>query len=166
MMVAVSLLVFLFLFGAAWASAKLLPILNGIGAVTLALLIVIALPLSFVKRCRAACAISFVYWSYFTGVCLWMTSLLLTITLWGYFAVIIGLLMGGVGVLPIAILACLFKGEWLILFALLFQLIQVIGARIYGVYLVKKVDDEQRLEEKGILIKTFQTAPPQNQNSN
>ena len=109
----------LFFRGAAWVSEKVLPVLSLIGAITFVPLILIGLPLSIFRKCRPVCAMIFVYWSYLCGLCLWMASLLLTITLWGYVAAIIGLFLGGIGVFPIAVFACMFKGEW----SLFFQLI-------------------------------------------
>ena len=135
-------LVGLFFFGAAWVSEKALPILSTVGAISFLLLILIGLPLSIFKRCRGVCAIAFVYWSYLCGLCLWMTSLLVTINLWGYMAAVIGLFMAGIGVFPIAVLACMFKGEWSLFGQLLIQLIVLIGARYYGFYLAGKAEDE------------------------
>lgn len=150
-MVFIPLIVVLFIHGAAWASDKLLPILNGIGIVTLGILIVIVLPLSFIKKCRAWCGILFVYWSYLCGLCLWMASLLLTINLWGYFAAIIGIFMAGIGVLPIAIIACVFKCEWSFLVQLILQILFVIMARFYGFFLVGKSDMEAERDRFGAL---------------
>lgn len=128
--------------GAAWVSEKVLPILTEIGAITFIPLILIGLPLSIIRKFRPFCAVVFVYWSYLCGLCLWMTSLLLTISLWGYGAAIVGLLLGGVGVFPIAVLACMFKGEWSMFFQLIVQFVILVAARYYGFYLAAKADDK------------------------
>jgi hypothetical protein len=132
----------LFIHGSAWVSEKVLPVLSEVGAISFLALILIGLPLSIFKKCRGACALVFVYWSYLCGLCLWMTSLLLTINLWGYIAAIIGLFLAGVGVFPIAVLACLFKGEWSLFFQLILQFVILIAARFYGFYLASKADEE------------------------
>jgi hypothetical protein len=138
----IPLLIVLFLHGAAWVSDKVLPILSAVGAISFLLLILVGLPLSIFKKCRGWCGAVFVYWSYLCGLCLWMTSLLLTINFWGYIAAIIGLFLAGIGVFPIAVLACMFKGEWSLFFQLVLQFVILIAARIYGFYLAEKADRE------------------------
>lgn len=142
LMILICVIVTLFLRGSAWVSEKVLPILTAIGAITFIPLILIGLPLSIFRKCRPVCAAIFVYWSYLCGLCLWMTSLLVTINLWGYIAAIIGLFMAGIGVFPIAVIACMFKGEWSLFFQLILQFIFLFGARIYGFHLAGKAEDE------------------------
>lgn len=147
LMILICVLVAIFLRGSAWVSEKVLPILTAIGAITFFPLILVVLPLSIFKKCRPVCAIIFVYWSYLCGLCLWMFSLLVTIELWGYVAAIIGLFMAGIGVFPIAIIACMFKGEWSLLFQLILQFAFLIAARIYGLYLAGKAEEEMAQSE-------------------
>jgi hypothetical protein len=141
-MILIGVIVALFLRGSAWVSEKALPILTAIGALTFIPLILIGVPLSVFRKCRPFCAAIFVYWSYLCGLCLWMTSLLVTINLWGYIAAIIGLFMAGIGVFPIAVIACMFKGEWSIFFQLVVQFVLLFAARIYGFYLAGKAKEE------------------------
>ena len=145
----ICVLIAFFFRGAAWVSERVLPILSAIGAITFIPLILIVLPLSIFRKCRPWCAFAFVGWSYLCGLCLWMTSLLLTINLWGYGAAIIGLLLGGFGVFPIAVLACTFKGEWSLFFQLILQFVFLCGARLFGFYLAGKSENEI-IEQPGI----------------
>jgi hypothetical protein len=142
LLVAFLVLVDLFLYGSAWLSDKVLPILNLIVAASFFILLLIVLPLSIFRKCRGWCAVAFIYWSYLCGLSLWMFSLLVTLNLWGLTAAIIGLLFMGIGVFPVALLACIFKGEWSILFQLLLQLALLIGCRLYGFYLAHKAEQE------------------------
>lgn len=135
-------LIALFLFGAAWLSEKVLPVLNKIGAVTFLILLVVFVPLSFSRKFRPWCAPIFVYWSYFGGLLLWMLSLLVTLNFWGIMAVVIGLLFAGVGVFPVALLACIFNGAWGVFFGLLVNFAMVMSCRIYGLYLADKAERE------------------------
>jgi hypothetical protein len=57
-------------------------------------------------------------------------------------AAAIGLLMAGIGVCPIAVIACICKGEWSIMGQLLMQLAIRYGARSYGFYLARRAVDE------------------------
>jgi hypothetical protein len=77
-----------------------------------------------------------------------MFSLLVTLNLWGLTAAIIGLLFMGIGILPVALLACIFKGEWSIFFQLILQLALLIGCRLYGFYLAHKAEQEELWDAK------------------
>jgi len=143
LMILICVIVAIFLRGSAWVSEKVLPILTEIGAITFFPLILIVLPLSIFRKCRGWCGAAFVYWSYLCGLCLWMTSLLVTINLWGYIAAIIGLFMAGIGVFPIAVIACMFKGEWSLFFQLILQFVLLIGCRLFGFYLAHKAEQEE-----------------------
>jgi len=70
--------------------------------------------------------------SVFFGLLVWLRALLLAYALWGLTAVIIGLLFFGVGVLPVAMLACLFKAQWGILVELIVLTIMLIGSRFFA----------------------------------
>ena len=142
LLVATLTLVALFLYGSAWLSEKVLPVLNLIFAVTFIILLVVFLPLSIFRKCREWCAVAFIYWSYLCGLSLWMFSLLVTLNLWGYVAAIVGLMMMGVGILPVALLACIFKSEWSIFFLLILQFALLIGCRLYGFYLAGKAEQQ------------------------
>jgi hypothetical protein len=142
LLLAFLILVDLFLYGSAWLSEKVLPVLNLIVAVTFYFLLLVFLPLSIFRKCRAWCATPFVLWSYLCGLSLWMFSLLVTLNLWGFVAAIIGLLFMGVGILPVALLACIFKGEWSIFFLMILQLVLLIGCRFFGLYLAGKAEQE------------------------
>jgi hypothetical protein len=148
LLLAFLILVDLFLYGAGWFSEKVLPVVSLIGAVTLLILLLVFLPLSIFRKCRAWCAAAFIYWSYLCGLSLWMFSLLVTLNLWGLTAAIIGLLFMGIGILPVALLACIFKGEWSIFFQLILQLALLIGCRLYGFYLAHKAEQEELWDAK------------------
>jgi hypothetical protein len=141
-LIALLTLTVLVLRGSVWVSDKALPVVNLIGKVSFFLLIAVFLPLSFFQKCRGWCGLAFIYWSYFCGLSLWMFSLLVTLNLWGKMAVIGGLILAGVGILPVALLACMFKSEWSIFVQLLCQLALLFACRVYGIYLTHKADEE------------------------
>ncbi|MCJ1966837.1 hypothetical protein LRM42_00705 [Candidatus Nanosynbacter sp. TM7-075] len=70
--------------------------------------------------------------SYVYGLQTWIIGLLVTLTLWGWIAVIIGLFIGGIGVVPIGMAAAIFNGRWSIFFVLLINVILTYGTRIIG----------------------------------
>lgn len=67
-----------------------------------------------------------------------MLSLLVTYNIWGIVALIIGLLIMGIGILPIAIIASIFNGEWIILASLLGNTLLVFGIRYWGSHIINK----------------------------
>jgi hypothetical protein len=81
--------------------------------------ILIALPLSFIKKYRGNIAFVFLGSSFIFGITMWLIGFYVTYYLWGIAWVIIGTLFLGVGVVPLALLASLFNGEWGYLFTLL-----------------------------------------------
>jgi hypothetical protein len=56
-------------------------------------------------------------------------------------AVIIGIFLGGIGVVPIGMLTSVFNGRWDIFWTLLFTVILTYGARIIGFALVNSTDN-------------------------
>lgn len=105
--------------------------------------VIVFLPMSFFKKTRTASAVAFYLSSYVYGMELWIRSLLITYVLWGGFWVVVGLLFGGVGVLPMSLLATLFNGEWMVFFALLLGAAMTYGSRILANYLDHKSTEDQ-----------------------
>lgn len=136
--VAILLLIGLLVEGGAWLSAKAYPWLQTISAITLIVLVVVLLPLSFFSRTRSFSGSGILISSYVFGLTLWVWGFLLTYVLWGGFAVILGLFLFGVGVVPIAMLATLFKGMWPTLGELVFLTVLVFGLRFTAFWLLAK----------------------------
>jgi hypothetical protein len=111
------------------ASAKLLPLFFIVSVVAFALTIFILLPLAVPKATRGFSSVSIFIASYVFGATLWMEGFPFTLSIWGTTAVIIGLLILGVGVVPIAMLATLVKGMWGSLFQLIALAIATFGSR-------------------------------------
>lgn len=127
--VLIVLLIGLFIHGGAWLGAKVYPWLESISSVALVVTVLILLPLSFIHRTRGFASVSLLVVSYVFGLSVWVWGLLLTYHLWGAWAVFLGLFFLGVGVVPIAMLATLFKGMWPQLGELIFLTVLVFGLR-------------------------------------
>jgi hypothetical protein len=140
--VLITLLIGLFIHGGAWLGAKVYPWLVSISSFTLGITVFVLLPLSFIQRTRGFSSVSLLVASFVFGVSLWVWGLLLTYHLWGAWAVFLGLFMFGVGVVPIAMLATLFKGMWPQLGELVFLTVLVFGVRAYSLYVAQKADRE------------------------
>ena len=132
-----SLLIGLFIHGGAWLSAKIYPFLTVIFGITFGIALFILTPISIFKRARRIAGNGIVISSFIFGLTLWVWSFLLTYTLWGGVGIFIGLFLFGVGVVPIAMLATLFKGMWAVFGQLMFLTILTFGSRFFGVFLLK-----------------------------
>jgi hypothetical protein len=132
--------------GAVWASDKALPWLVFGSEVLLLICLVVLLPMCIFRKTRLSAAVGFYFGSYLFGVTLWAFSCLVCVAIWGYTALIIGLLLAGVGVFPVALIAALFHGEWTVLLELLIGLILTFGTRFAGVILIKEEETRRQAE--------------------
>ncbi len=121
-----------FIMGAVWASEHLLQPLIVIGWIALAVNILILLPLSIFRPLRGFTGSGMFLSSYIFGLVSWLLGFVLTYALWGLWAVVIGILFLGGGVVPIALLATLFKGLWEPFFTLIVLTVITFGSRVGG----------------------------------
>jgi len=129
----------LIIHGGAWLGEKLLPWLNLLSMVMIVICIVLLVPLALIRPTRPLAGLGFFIASYVFGATGWFMGLLLTWSLWGSFAVLIGLLFLGVGVVPMGMLATLLKGMWPELGFLVVAVVLTFGLRILGHNLAEKV---------------------------
>jgi hypothetical protein len=136
-LVAVLSLPLVFVMGAAWASKNLLGPLVVIGWVLLAINIVILLPLSIFKQLRGFAGGGIYFSSFVFGLVAWLIGFILTYSIWGAWAVVVGILFLGGGVVPIALLATAINGYWDPFFTLLVVTILTFAARIIGMLIAE-----------------------------
>lgn len=120
----------LFIFGAAWASTRLLPWCSFLTRIGFGLVIFVFLPLAIPRATRGFSSIALFIVSFVFGATLWMEGFLFTLSIWGVGAVFVGLFMFGVGVVPIAMLATLLKGMWWALIELVLLTIATFATRL------------------------------------
>jgi hypothetical protein len=92
------------IFGLTWVSVILSPWLVPAFFWMLGITIFILGPLALIRITQGFSAVSLMIASYVFGTCLWITLLLLTYELLGTIAVVIGLVVLGIGIVPIALL--------------------------------------------------------------
>ena len=131
---------FIFIKGAMWASENVLPPLINIGWFALALVLFVLLPLSIFKHLRAYTGGTILISSYLFGLICWLMGFVVTYMLWGLWAIVVGLLFLGGGVVPIAMLASLFKGEWSAIAVLLALVVLTFGTRLLGAYIAQSAE--------------------------
>lgn len=130
----------LFILGSVWVANNVLPWLAPIMWFVLLLDVIIALPLAIPKKTRGYAGLALYISSYVFGLTLWFFGLLVTYFMWGFLAVFIGLVIAGVGVVPIAMLATLISGEWGLLGLLIFFTVITFGVRMLGLFMVESTE--------------------------
>ena len=133
-----------FIYGMTWVSMKVFPWLTPAFFLTLTVCVFLLGPMSFIAKTRWLAAVGFLWCSYVFGTILWIWALLLTFELWGMIAVVIGLLIVGIGIVPVALLASLFRGEWAGLGNLVIMILATFGFRILAIWLASKADRERQ----------------------
>lgn len=151
----------LLLKGAAWLGDVVYPWLSLIFGIAFWIFILILLPLAFFRKTRPFSGISIYVVSFVFGAYLWITSFLITYNTWGLVVVIIGILIMGIGVVPIAMLSMLFHGEWWVFAQLVFLLIMTFGLRILSHRLAEKADEERA---SAVLDEDLVMYPPKTKN--
>jgi hypothetical protein len=80
--------------GVVWLSDKVLPVLADASMIAVILCcILIFLPLSFFRKTRGFAAICYYICSFVFGATLWTYSCLISVELWGYGALVFGLIL-------------------------------------------------------------------------
>lgn len=138
--IGIILLIAFFIKGGVWLSEVIYPWLTIIFTIALIISVLILLPLAIFKKTRSFSGVGLYVASYIFGASLWVWAFLLTYVFWGTTALFIGLFMAGVGIVPMAIIATLFQGEWSILGQLVLLLVFTLGSRMLGIYLSEKAE--------------------------
>jgi hypothetical protein len=128
----------MFVKGGVWLGARAYPWLLLVATLAFWVTILIFLPLAIFRRTRGFAGASTYAASYVFGLTLWVWALLLSYTLWGIGGIVVGLILGGIGVVPIAMLASLFNGLWSTLGQLVLLTAITIGSRLLGFYISEK----------------------------
>ena len=145
------LLVYLFFTGGIALGIKILPWLFQITGIIFLIDILVLFPLLIFNKTRNITAIGLLISSYIFGVTLWFWGLILTFYYWGLFAVIIGLVFLGIGVVPIALLATIINTEWLLVGQIILLILFTYGSRYYAYHIAKKIDEDYYIETNQVI---------------
>ncbi len=143
-MVGLILLAILVLTGGVWLSAVIYPIIVIVSRFTFIVSIFILLPLSIFRKTRFFSGQSLLVASYVIGFSTWMWSFLLVYSAWGFWGLIVGLFLLGVGVVPVAMLAALVNGQWSILIELVLCILVIYGGRVLAIKLMESRNESVR----------------------
>jgi hypothetical protein len=141
-MAAMLLIATLFFSGVAYVSAIVIPWLFDAAWIAFGISLFILLPLSFFKATCVFSSFGFMISSYAFGICGWAFGFLVTYTLWGFWGLAVGLLIAGIGVVPVGILAAAIHGTWNVVWELLILIALTFGTRIYALYLANRADQD------------------------
>jgi hypothetical protein len=111
-----------------------------------------ALIVAIVPKARGISGLVLYVSSYVYGLAVWVFGLAVTLVFWGWIAVIIGLLLGGVGVVPIGMLAAVFNSEGDIFWTLLVGLVLTYGARLLGMILISSAESHPEHHQHSTVI--------------
>jgi len=79
--------------------------------------------------------------SFIFGAVLWLGAFVLTYSIWGLLAVIVGLFLFGIGVVPIALIATAIHGFWSPFWDLIITILCTLGARLIGILILGSVGE-------------------------
>ena len=140
-LVGVVFMVMMFFRGSVWLSERIYPWLVVLTAVTFFVVIFVLLPMAIFRRTRVFAIMGLYISSYVFSLMLWVSSLLTSYTIWGVTGVVVGVFLGGIGVVPVAVLATLFAGMWSVAGQLLLMTAIAIGTKFLGFWLMMKSED-------------------------
>jgi hypothetical protein len=109
--------------------------------ITVALSLLVLGPLALIPPSRGIAAIGYLIASFVFGGIMWVWGLAYTYAVWGWLGVIVGLVIAGVGIVPIAMLAALFQADWGNLFAFVVLAALTYGIRLFALWLGEKADE-------------------------
>lgn len=134
--------------GAVWVGEYVLQWLIDFSWIALAINVFILLPLGLFRKTGVVGGMGMFISSYLFGLTLWFLGLLIAYFTWGFLGVFIGLAFGGIGVVPVAMLAMLINTEFSLFGILLLLTALTFGTRIFGIYLVSRAEERSVVEEK------------------
>lgn len=109
--------------------------------IALLISIVLLAPLSLIPPARGFSAIGFMLAAIAFSTILWLWGMAYTYSVWGMLGVIVGLVLLGIGVVPVAMVAALIHGDWSTLGMFVVTGIVSIGFRALSGWLAEKADE-------------------------
>ncbi len=103
--------------------------------------LVVSVPLLMFRRTRPYSASLMIFGSWGLGAAVWLGSCYYTLSLWGCAALLIGLVLLGVGVVPMALLALAIRREWTECFWLIGFATLTFAMRYVGFWIASKLPD-------------------------
>jgi hypothetical protein len=139
-------LIILLLRGMGWVAVNVYPWAVFAAGIALFIVVPISLLLSIFEKSRHIGSIGLFISSYVVGLSIWIWSLIIAYSLAGTFWLIVGLIFGGIGVVPVALIAALFSREWSVAGQILMGAIVVYAMRWFSLFLEERLVREKAAE--------------------
>jgi hypothetical protein len=124
-----------FVYGSLWLSDRLLPFLFGLSWLALAVVVLVLLPLSLIRRTRETGLAGMFLASYAFGAALWLWGLVLTFMAFGWVGIVLGFFFMGIGFVPLGMLGTAVHGEWGLLLQMVGLFVLTFGCRMMPIFL-------------------------------
>jgi hypothetical protein len=125
----------IFLVGITWLTTVLYPFILFIRQLTLQSCFFILLPLGFFKTTRTFAATGFAVSAMIMGVTVWLFSVLTVYQLWGVIGLSAGIILGIVGIVPLALIAAAMHHMWIAVGSISLGIALYFGLYVLGIYL-------------------------------
>ena len=125
----------LFLFGVSWLIRIVEPIVSFCTATAFWLSLLLFLPMALLRRTRIISIFGLGAASLIFGIFSWCLSFATVHDYFGITGLVIGLLIAGVGIVPIALVGAIMHHAWPLLVLLIFALILSLGTRVLAMWL-------------------------------
>jgi hypothetical protein len=112
-------------------------------AVATAICIFILAPLAIFRRTRGVAGLGLWLASFIFGGVLWIYGAVATFAYWGWIGLVIGLLVVGIGVVPMGFVALAVQGQWEWVAALGVLLVSLVVSRLGGIWLMGKAEGKK-----------------------
>ena len=137
-------LLLLFFQGVGWIRDNVYPWSTLAAGIAALAVVPISILLAIFRKSRGIGAIGLLISSYVIGLGLWIWSLIVVYEFAGVFWLIVGVVIGGIGVVPVAFIAALFFREWSIAGQILIAAIFVYGVRWISLFLSERSGIEEQ----------------------
>lgn len=138
----------LFISGGAWLADKLLPGFICISTVLIVLSFIVFIPAGFFKKFEKFSGNSTILSSFFLALTLWLWCLVLTFKTFGWIGVLIGVILLGIGVIPVGFIAAVISGQFTVLAYVLLLCIFAFVLRKIGMTTLLKYRSARQQEDK------------------
>jgi hypothetical protein len=133
--VATILISAIFLVGITWLTTVLFPLIKFICVTTLQSCLFVLLPLGIFKTTRTFAATGFAISAMVIAITLWLFSVLVVYNYWGLGGLVAGIILGIVGIVPLAWTAAALNGAWGSVGWISLGLVLYLGFYVLGIYL-------------------------------
>ncbi|MHB8528355.1 MAG: hypothetical protein ACYC8V_02445 [Caulobacteraceae bacterium] len=103
----------LFFRGSVWVAPRVFPFILLMAVVTLGFCVLVLAPCAMFRKTRSFSATGLLLASFIFGGTTWLFAFMVVYSLWRLVGLIAGLVLGVIGVVPLALIAALTKGLWL-----------------------------------------------------